>query len=122
MKSGFSRCRDRRGLYLTDFNILGGKRREVSEQGDAQSGSFIGPVYRDDEILSFMQRQGAVYHKLADGAEGAKQIASILAQEKIVGMFSGHSMFSGHMEFGPRSLLARARFSAIRVRPIRNRA
>lgn len=72
------------------------------ENSDAQSGSFIGPAYRDDEILSFMQREGAVFHKLADGAEGARHVASILAEEKIVGMFSGR------MEFGPRSLGARS--------------
>ncbi|SAL60662.1 carbamoyltransferase [Caballeronia peredens] len=88
--------------YLADFNVLGGKRREVVPQSDSQSGSFIGPAYRDDEILSFMQRQGAVWHKLPEGAEGAKHVASILAEEKIVGMFSGR------MEFGPRSLGARS--------------
>lgn len=88
--------------YLADFNVLGGTRPDVTPQGDAQSGSFIGPAYRDDEVLSFMQRQGAVFHALPDGEEGARQVASLLAQEKIVGMFSGR------MEFGPRSLGARS--------------
>ncbi|MDR5824892.1 carbamoyltransferase [Caballeronia sp. LZ043] len=87
---------------LADFNVLGGTRPVLAPQGDAQSGSFIGPAYRDDEVLSFMQRQGAVFHALPEGEEGARQVASLLAQEKIVGMFSGR------MEFGPRSLGARS--------------
>jgi carbamoyltransferase len=88
--------------YLADFNMLHAERPAVASGSDSQSGSFIGPAYRSDEILSFLQRSNAVYHKLDHPDSGAAQIAALLAEEKIVGMFSGR------MEFGPRSLGARS--------------
>jgi len=87
--------------YLADFNMLGGTRPAVQES-DSQSGSFIGPEYKDREILSFLQRAEAVYHPLDDGDAGSAAIAALLAQEKIIGMFSGR------MEFGPRALGGRS--------------
>ncbi len=87
--------------YLADFNMLGGKRPAVQES-DSQSGSFIGPEYKDREILSFLQRAEAVYHRLDDGDAGSAAIAALLAEEKIIGMFSGR------MEFGPRALGGRS--------------
>jgi carbamoyltransferase len=87
--------------YLADFNMLGGKR-PATQESDSQSGSFIGPEYKDREILSFLQRAQAVYHPLDDGDAGSVAIAELLAQEKIIGMFSGR------MEFGPRALGGRS--------------
>jgi carbamoyltransferase len=87
--------------YLADFNMLGGKRPAVQES-DSQSGSFIGPEYKDREILSFLQRAEAVYHPLDDGDAGSAAVAALLAEEKIIGMFSGR------MEFGPRALGGRS--------------
>jgi carbamoyltransferase len=88
--------------YLADFEMLGGQRPAVSADSDAQTGSFIGPEYKSDEILAFLQRSGAVYHPLDSADGGAAEIGALLAQEKIVGMFSGR------MEFGPRSLGGRS--------------
>jgi carbamoyltransferase len=88
--------------YLADFKMLNGSRPELSRGKDLQSGSFIGPEYNDDEILSFFAGSNAVYHKLDDSDSGAAQIAGLLAAKKIVGMFSGR------MEFGPRALGARS--------------
>jgi len=87
--------------YLADFNMLGGKR-PATQESDSQSGSFIGPEYKDREILSFLQRAQAVYHPLDDGDAGSAAVAELLAQEKIIGMFSGR------MEFGPRALGGRS--------------
>jgi len=87
--------------YLADFNMLGGKR-PATQEADSQSGSFIGPEYKDREILSFLQRAEAVYHPLDDGDAGSVAVAALLAQEKIIGMFSGR------MEFGPRALGGRS--------------
>jgi carbamoyltransferase len=84
--------------YLADFNMLGGARPALAGARDLQQGSFVGPEYSDDEILTFLSQSGAVYHSLDEADLGAGKIASLLAGQKIVGMFSGR------MEFGPRAL------------------
>jgi carbamoyltransferase len=69
-----------------------------------QQGSFIGPEFKESEIVAFLLRSGAVHRKLEGADSGAAEIASLLAEEKIIGMFSGR------MEFGPRALGGRSIF------------
>ncbi|HLX01872.1 MAG TPA: carbamoyltransferase [Trinickia sp.] len=88
--------------YLADFNMLGGSRPALARGKDSQQGSFVGPEYSDGEILAFLSDAGAQYHALDDADTGAAQIAELLAQQKIVGMFAGR------MEFGPRALGGRS--------------
>jgi carbamoyltransferase len=88
--------------YLADIEKLGGKRVMPANANDLQSGSFIGPEYKDNEIAAFLQRTGAIHHKLNAADGGASEIAKQLSEEKIVGMFSGR------MEFGPRALGGRS--------------
>ena len=88
--------------YLADAEMLGGKRPPVSRGADSQYGSFIGPEYGESEIAAFLKRSGAVHRKLDTSDSGANEIAGLLAEEKVVGMFAGR------MEFGPRSLGARS--------------
>ncbi|HTI18559.1 MAG TPA: carbamoyltransferase [Trinickia sp.] len=88
--------------YLADYQMLGGARPNRSANADAQRGSLLGPQYSEDEVLSFLRRSNAVYHRLEDEAAGANEIAQLLSDEKIV------AMFSGRMEFGPRALGARS--------------
>ena len=88
--------------YLADIEMLRGKRAVSLPGTDTQQGSFIGPEYTDGEIAAFLKRTDALYHKLDTSDAGAKEIAVLLANEKIVGMFSGR------MEFGPRALGARS--------------
>ena len=88
--------------YLADLKMLGGKRPAPIGGTDSQQGSFVGPAYSDDEIVNFLSQCGAVYHPLEEAQAGATQIARLLAEGKIVGMFAGR------MEFGPRALGARA--------------
>ena len=88
--------------YLADIEMLGGSRPRSLDGSDMQSGSFIGPEYGENEILAFLQRSGATYHELDLADSGANEIASLLAENKIVGMFSGR------MEFGPRALGGRS--------------
>jgi carbamoyltransferase len=87
--------------YLADFAMLDGSRPQLEPPADAQMGSFIGPEYSEREVLSFLRRANAVHHPL-DSQTGAIQIARLLADQKIV------AMFSGRMEFGPRALGARS--------------
>jgi carbamoyltransferase len=88
--------------YLADIEMLGGTRPAPEKGADMQRGSFIGPEYKDSEIAAFLKRTEAVHHKLDATDGGAKEIAALLSEEKIVGMFSGR------MEFGPRALGGRS--------------
>jgi len=88
--------------YLADFNMLGGTRPAPVGGKDSQQGSFVGPEYNDDEIVTFLSQCGAVYHRLDQADAGAAAIAGLLAEQKIVGMFAGR------MEFGPRALGGRS--------------
>ncbi|WCL51248.1 carbamoyltransferase family protein [Leptospira sp. GIMC2001] len=88
--------------YLADIEMLGSKRVAPLNTGDMQSGSFIGPEFSEYEIEAFLKRVGAPYHKLDPADDGASEIAKLLNEKKIVGMFSGR------MEFGPRALGGRS--------------
>ena len=88
--------------YLAHTEMLGGTRPPISRGSDSQYGSFIGPEYGENEIAAFLKRSGAVHRKLDPADSGANEIAALLAEEKVVGMFAGR------MEFGPRSLGARS--------------
>jgi carbamoyltransferase len=88
--------------YLADIEMLGGARPVSSNESDMQRGSFIGPEFKENEVVAFLQRLGAPHHKLNVVDGGANEIAKLLADEKIVGMFSGR------MEFGPRALGGRS--------------
>lgn len=88
--------------YLADAEILGGKRLLPNKKTDNQKGSLLGPKYSDLEIKSFLDSVGAIYKSIKPKREGANEIASLLSQGKIV------AVFSGRMEFGPRSLGARS--------------
>ncbi|MBP0590981.1 carbamoyltransferase [Paraburkholderia sp. LEh10] len=88
--------------YLAGINMLGGTRPALVGAKDSQQGSFVGPEYSDDEIVTFLAQSGAAYHALDRGDDGAGKIAHLLAEQKIVGMFSGR------MEFGPRALGGRS--------------
>jgi carbamoyltransferase len=64
-------------------------------------GSYLGPEYSAEEIEEYLVGQGASYRRLDEG-ELLRTVAAHLADEKIVGWFSGR------MEFGPRALGARS--------------
>jgi carbamoyltransferase len=68
---------------------------------DDMQGAYLGPQFTDDEIETFLNEAGAVYHKL-DRACLLETTARLLADEKVVGWFNGR------MEFGPRALGARS--------------
>lgn len=63
---------------------------------DSQKGSFLGISYSEDEIEKELDVCGAVFHKLKDNRAG--QIADLLADEKVIGLFQGRA------EYGPRAL------------------
>jgi carbamoyltransferase len=69
---------------------------------DAMQGSLLGPEFTDDAIADVLDRAGAVYETADDDVELVDEVASLLADEKVVGWFQGR------MEFGPRALGARS--------------
>ncbi len=91
------------GAALTiSHRKLGAPRRLPPGGRDLQQGSYLGPAYRSAEIRAWLDRQSLPYRHWPDRAERIRQVASALAQGRVVGFFSGR------MEFGPRSLGARS--------------
>lgn len=68
---------------------------------DMQKGSYLGPVYSDEEIIRFLDDHGAPCTKLTK-EELPERVAALIAKEAVVGWFEGR------MEFGPRALGARS--------------
>ena len=69
---------------------------------DLQSGSLLGPVYTNDQIIGFLDGMGATYHRYDDENELCDYVAGLMAQEKVIGWMQGR------MEFGPRALGGRS--------------
>jgi len=78
-----------------------GKPRRVAPAGDGMKGAYLGPEFSEQEIESFLRAQGASYERL-DRQTMFRRVASLLADEKVIGWFNGR------MEFGPRALGSRS--------------
>ncbi len=76
--------------------------RQAPETGrDSQRGSYLGPVYSDQEIEHYLHMNEIEYRKVDDD-ELADVVADLIATEHVIGWFQGR------MEFGPRALGARS--------------
>ncbi|HJU44278.1 MAG TPA: carbamoyltransferase N-terminal domain-containing protein, partial [Vicinamibacterales bacterium] len=73
----------------------------VPRYADGMSGSYLGPAFSETEIQDAAHRGGWIARRV-DRAVLARQVASFLADEKVVGLLQGR------MEFGPRALGARS--------------
>ncbi len=89
------------GAALITWYRYFGRERRADGRKDMQKASYLGPAFTDEEILQFLQSNGAVYHKL-DRKEIPGRIARLIAQDNVIGWFQGR------MEFGPRALGARS--------------
>lgn len=69
---------------------------------DAMRGSLLGPSFDADEISAELTADGRPHRRIADPDEWAREVALLLAEENVVGMFQGR------MEFGPRALGGRS--------------
>jgi len=72
---------------------------ELAERRWHMDHAYLGPAYDDGEIEALLQWAQLRYRKVEDVA---KETATLLAQNKIIGWFQGR------MEFGPRALGARS--------------
>ena len=86
-------------LYVW-YRYLGNTRRANPEK-DMQSGSYLGPVFSDEEIQKYIEDNKIPHRRVNDG-KLPQLVAELLAQEKVVGWFNGR------MEFGPRALGSRS--------------
>lgn len=71
--------------------------RQYPPGRSVQGGSYWGPAFSQIQIYKTLEKWGAPYRELEQG-ELCRQVAGLLAEEKVVGWFQGR------MEFGPRAL------------------
>jgi carbamoyltransferase len=76
-------------------------KRSTTRYADGMNGSYLGPSFSVDEIGTFIQTNGYAARRF-DRATLGDEVATLLADEKVVGLFQGR------MEFGPRALGGRS--------------
>ncbi|MBI5569498.1 MAG: carbamoyltransferase [Desulfomonile tiedjei] len=89
------------GAALFTWYQLLNNERVVDGKNDLQSGSYLGPVYSEQEIKQYLDAHGYPYQYLNNG-DLPSTVADLIAQEKVIGWFEGR------MEFGPRALGGRS--------------
>jgi carbamoyltransferase len=89
------------GAALCAWHVYRDQPRQRDGRHDAMHGAYLGPQFHDDEITRVLDEQEAVYQRLDDNGLYTT-VAASLADEKVVGWFSGR------MEFGPRALGGRS--------------
>src|SRR5207237_4940839 len=77
-----------------------GEQRTVP-RGDGMKGAYLGPEFSTKEIETYLRSLGVPYRR-REPEVLRREVAELLAQEKVVGWFDGR------MEFGPRALGARS--------------
>ncbi len=85
------------GAALAAYHLELDRPRQLSNEIDGMSGSYLGPAFEDDEIRERLTAVGACFEHLGD-TEVIDRTAAALADEKAIGWFQGR------MEFGPRAL------------------
>jgi carbamoyltransferase len=89
------------GAALIGWYEYFGKERVVNSNSDLQKGSYLGPEFKEDEILSFLNKNKIAFRKLSED-ELVETVADLINEENVIGWFNGR------MEFGPRALGARS--------------
>lgn len=89
------------GAALVAWHNYLGNERKVAVVGDSQSGSYLGPVYTNDEIEEYLIENNLPYKKLSS-EELPHVIAELIDKQNVIGWFKGK------MEFGPRALGGRS--------------
>ena len=68
---------------------------------DDMQGSYLGPGYSQEDVISYLGSIGAVY-ETRDDYQLLPKVARLIADEQVIGWFQGR------MEFGPRALGGRS--------------
>ncbi len=90
------------GAALFTWYALEGKPRKADGKKDFMKGSYLGPAFSSGYIKKYLDTNKIPYKEYKTSVEAAKGAAKLVAQEKVIGFFSGR------MEFGPRALGARS--------------
>ena len=69
---------------------------------DLMQGAYLGPGFKESEICAALEKYELIYEIEPDKEKLFKNVAQLLSEEKIFGLFYGR------MEFGPRALGARS--------------
>ena len=85
------------GAALAAYHLELDRPRQLSNEMDGMSGSYLGPAFADHEIRERLTAVGARFEYLG-GDQVIDRTAGALADQKAVGWFQGR------MEFGPRAL------------------
>ena len=85
------------GAALYGWHQMEGNPREPGGH-DGMQGAYLGPGYSDEEIGRYLEAEGYPAERIRDEEEWARRIAELVADGKVVGLFTGR------MEFGPRAL------------------
>ena len=89
------------GAALAAYHIFKGQPRAPRTASDAMRGSYLGPIYAQDDIERRLRESGAKFDVLSD-ADLVSTCARALADGKALGWHQGR------MEFGPRALGGRS--------------
>jgi carbamoyltransferase len=89
------------GAALSTYYLHHKKERITSKERDAMNGAYLGPEFTNIEIEAELTACGAIFNKL-DEEELIDTVATVIADEKVVGWMQGR------MEFGPRALGGRS--------------
>ena len=90
------------GVAMSIWHKFLGKERSATPDGkDRQSRSYLGPSFSEDQIKEYLDKANYPY-KQYDREKAPEEVAKILEDQKVVGLFQGR------MEFGPRALGGRS--------------
>jgi carbamoyltransferase len=101
------------GVALFIWHQLLGNER-TPDRPDAQHGSLLGPGFSSDEILTWLEGEGAIFESFDDPDALDAKIVDLITDEKVVGLFQGR------MEFGPRALGCRSIIGDARSRDMQS--
>ncbi len=85
------------GAALAAQYMMLEQSRKITDSLDAMKGSYLGPLFHEQEIAEQLSRCGAVFNTVTDEAI-INKTAQALATDQAIGWMNGR------MEFGPRSL------------------
>jgi len=91
---------DAGGALGAAYAIWHSERGEArgAPRGDAMQGAYLGPEFSADQIRSYLDAHDYPYRELSDDETWAQEVASLIADENVIGLFQGR------MEYGPRAL------------------
>jgi len=91
------------GAALFVWHQLLGKPRKGSGR-DTQKGSLLGPSYSNADVELFLHDMGARYHRFDDESQLLKDVATAMADGRIVGWFQA-APSSGRARWAPEASL-----------------